>query len=184
METSTPERRTAKIEARCLPSEKAAIQALADAAGMDVSAYVLACALTGKRPRVKSRPVVRTMTPDNFTRLDELGALLNSQARAVNRGRDYDPAAILQAVMALAELVRADPASAPLFRKTASMGDLPPLSAPQFEALARIGNNLNQLAAGVVFPEAAEGVRQFAGAWARALTVEADHRAALRSEAA
>lgn len=182
MDKGQPEARTERFHGRCRPSEKARMWALAQAAGYDnLTEYMLACTLLGKRPKPKPRPVTRSMTPGTVGRLDDLGDLLNIQARAVHRGRDYQPSDILKTIMEIAAVVRGDEATAPLFRKTGEIGNLPPLSAPQRMALDRIGNNLQQIAAGVPFADAAEGVRQFAAAWDRALTIEADRHAAMRA---
>lgn len=168
------EKRTSRIVARCLPSEKSRIEQEAAALGYEVTAYLLHCALHGKKPKPKPRATLRTMDRAAFDRLHELGEVLNGQARAMNRGRDYTPQAVLDSVAAIGRIVNTDPATRVLF--ATSPGDIDhPLHPADWKELVKIGGNLTQIAGHVtpgLFRDAAPVIRAFADKWAKALAAE------------
>ena len=84
-------RRTAQVSVAVSPAELAALQEKADRAGMNVTAFTRASALSRKLPAPS------TASPVDFetrAELRRIGTNLNQIAKAMNAGRDGIPASL------------------------------------------------------------------------------------------
>jgi len=177
------QRRDAQVHFRCTAEQRAALDAMAEAGGFaSLSDFILTRCLAPGRA-AKTRQPFRALAANTYNQLQDLGAALNGQALAVNAGRDFQPQHIADTVAAILRAAREDEILAVLLAegKQDHPAFLPaeylPLQPAHYAALARVGNNLNQIAEGLdfgAFRSAAEALRRVAAVWAAMVRVEAD----------
>lgn len=85
------ERRTAQLGLRLSPAELAAIQERADKAGMNVTAFTRAAALSRKLPAAPAS----TVDFETRAELRRIGVNLNQIAKAMNARREALPASLV-----------------------------------------------------------------------------------------
>jgi hypothetical protein len=94
------------VRMRLDASEQAQLEARAGSAGLALGAYLRACALETAGPRARRRaPIDRELLARTNADLNRIGNNLNQLARAMNRGRDAEQAAITGATGELRDVL-------------------------------------------------------------------------------
>jgi hypothetical protein len=94
--------RTARLDVRLTPEERAIIQAHSERAGLTAGSYARRVLLGAETPRqVRRPPVEREQLARLLGHLGKIGSLLNQIARALNSDQDADLAALRDGLTAL-----------------------------------------------------------------------------------